>query len=133
MKLYLDTSALVKLVQLEAETEALRGYLRRHPADLRITSALARVELVRAVLPGGPEAVAHARRQLGRLHQVILDRTVLDQAATLVPGTRLRSLDAIHIATAQAVGADLRAVVTYDNRMQELATAVRLPVEAPSN
>lgn len=132
MRLYLDASALVKLVQVEAESAALRRYLRRHRADERVTSALSRVEVVRAVLAGGTPAVAKARRQLGRLYVVPLDRSLLDDAATLETGHVLRSLDAVHLAAAQRLGGDLRFVVTYDRRMTEAATAVGLPVAAPS-
>ena len=123
---------MVKLVQREAESEALRRYLRRHRTDERVTSALARVEVPRAVQAGGAAAVAQARRQLSRLHQVTLDTGLLDIAAPLVPGTLLRSLDAIHLASAQLLGADLRAVVTYDLRMAAAATTLGIAVEAPS-
>jgi len=129
VKLYLDSSALVKLVQREPESPALRRFLRRHPDDRRVTSALARVEVVRALSGGGPEAVAHARRQLSRLDQVALDRDLLDVAATLAPGTVLRSLDAIHLACAQAMGADLRTVITYDQRMHAAAATIGITVD----
>lgn len=132
MKLYLDSSALVKLVKEEAESGALRRFLRRHRSDRRVTSALARVEVVRAVAGGGPAAVAHARRQLARVDHVNVDRDLLDEAATLAPGLTLRSLDAIHLAAARSIGADLRAVVTYDQRMKDAAVAVGLVVEAPA-
>ena len=132
MKLYLDTSALVKLVQREAESDVLRRYLRRHRQATRVTSMLARVELVRAVAAGGPTAVAHARRQLSRVYQIGLDRELLDQAGVLGPGLTLRSLDAIHLAAALTVGADLQAVVTYDERMIGAARSLGLPVEAPA-
>lgn len=132
MRLYLDSSALVKLVKLEAESGALRRFLRRHRSDGRATSALARVEVVRAVAAGGPAAVAHARRQLARVDQVNIDRDLLDDAATLSPGTILRSLDAIHLASARSISADLRAVVTYDRRMADAAAALSLAVEAPA-
>lgn len=132
MRLYLDASALVKLVQAEAESAALRRYLRRYRADERVTSALSRVEVVRAVLAGGPAAVAKARRQLSRLYLVPLDRALLDDAATLGDGHVLRSLDAVHLAAAKRLGPDLRSVVTYDRRMTEAANAVGLPVAAPS-
>lgn len=132
MKLYLDSSALVKLVQKERESTALRRYLRGHHADLRVTSALARTEVVRAIGRRGPAAVAHARRVLGRVHQVDVSRAVLDEAAVLGPGVVLRSLDAVHLATAGVLGADLRAVVTYDNRMSAAATALGMTVDAPS-
>jgi predicted nucleic acid-binding protein len=122
----------VKLVQKEAESEAVRRYLRCHRSDERITSALSRVEVVRAVHSGGSPAVAKARRQLARLYQVNLDTALLDAAASLASGTVLRSLDAIHLASAQLVIADLRAIVTYDQRMAAAATALGFSVEAPS-
>jgi predicted nucleic acid-binding protein len=129
--LYVDSSALVKLVQTERESAALRGYLRRHRSLLRATCALARVEVVRAVAPGGIPAVALARRQLGRFHQLDLDRELLDRAAALPADTPLRSLDAIHLAAALTLPS-LRAVVTYDIRMQAAAHALGLPIEAPA-
>ena len=122
----------MKLVQKEQESEALRRYLRTHEADGRVTSALARVEVVRAVQVAGAPAVARARRQLARLHQVTLDAALLDEAAAIAPATSLRSLDAVHLASALLIGADLRSVVTYDHRMAEAAVLVGLPVDAPN-
>ena len=132
MKLYLDASAIVKLVQKEDESAALRRYLRRHRADLRVTSALSRVEVVRAVLPGGSTAVGHAQRQLGRLHQIALGLNLLDDAATIAPEALLRSLDAVHVVSAQLLGDDLRALITYDQRMSDTAALLGLPTAAPS-
>lgn len=132
MRLYLDSSALVKLVQRERESDALRRFLRRHRADQLVTSALSRVEVVRAVLTGGPPALAQARRQLARLDQILLGTEALDRAATLAPTVQLRSLDAIHLAAAQIVGADLRAVITYDRRMADAAQDLGLAVESPA-
>ena len=131
MKLYLDSSAIVKLVQREAESNALRRFLRRHRDDRRVTSALARVEVVRAISGGGPAAIAHARRQLARVDEVAIDRDLLDTAATIAPGERLRSLDAIHLASAQALAPDLRAVVTYDQRMAAAGHTLGMTIEAP--
>ena len=131
MRVYLDTSALVKLVQVESGSVALRRYLRRHRSNTRITSTLARTELVRAVAGGGAGAVAHARRLLNRLDQIGLDNEVLDDAGTSAPGAVLRSLDAIHLAPARTVVADLRAVVTYDQRTSAAAAALSLPTVAP--
>lgn len=132
MNIYLDSSALVKLVTREAESDALRRFLRRHTSDRRVTSALARVEVVRAVAAGGPRAVAHARRQLARVDQMNIDRDLLHAAATLAPGTILRSLDAIHLAAARSMGANLRSVLTYDRRMKDAATALGIMVDAPA-
>lgn len=121
----------MKLVQKEAESEALRRYLRRHRDDERVTTTLSRVEVVRAVQSGGSAAVAKARRQLARLHQVNLDIRLLDEAASLAPGMLLRSLDAIHLAAAQLLIGDLRAIVTYDQRMTDAATGLGLTAHAP--
>ena len=132
MSLYLDSSALIKLVQAEVESAALRRYLRRHRRLRRVTSALARVEVVRALLPGGAGAIAQARRQVGRVHQIALDAAILDDAATLTADVPIRSLDAIHLASAMVLGAQLTVVVTYDERMGDAAAALGMPVAAPS-
>jgi predicted nucleic acid-binding protein len=88
--------------------------------------------VVRALSGGGPAAVAHARRQLARVDQINLERDLLDDASTLAPGSVLRSLDVIHLASARSIGAALRAVVTYDHRMNDAAVAVGLVVESPA-
>lgn len=132
MRIYLDSSALVKLVEREPESSPLRRFLRRFDDDGRVTSALARVEVVRAVSGGGPEAVAQAKRQLARVDQVDLDRELLDEAANLAPMTVLRTLDAIHLASARLLGDELRAVVSYDTCMGMAAEGLGMVVETPS-
>lgn len=133
MSLYLDASALVKLVAREPETAALRRYLRRHRTEHRVTSALARTEVVRAVFDGRVDTVTRARDVIRGTGLIAVDARVLDDAATLAPGTPLRSLDAIHLASARMLGVDLRAVVTYDGRMADAAAALGLPVAAPGS
>jgi predicted nucleic acid-binding protein len=91
---------------------------------------LARVEVVRAVSAHGPAVLVRARRVLGRIDLVHIDDDLLDDAATLAAGV-LRSLDAIHLAAARVFGDDLRAVVTYDDRMARSASPLGLPVVAP--
>lgn len=130
MSLYLDSSAIVKLVQREAQSAALGRYLRQHRDQERVSSALARVEVIRAVGGGGPQAVAAARRALDRLFLVPLDRGLLDEAAVL-GGAVLRSLDAIHLASARRLGDELGGVVTYDIRMRDAAEALDLAAVAP--
>ena len=125
---YLDSSALVKLVVAEPESSALRRYLRRHP--VRASCALARVEVVRAVRPHGAPAMTRARQLLRRLDLIQLDDELLDAAATL-DGVVLRSLDAIHLAAAHTLGDELTAVVTYDDRMTTAAGLAGLVVDAP--
>lgn len=126
---YLDSSALVKLVVAEPESRALRAYLRREPE--RVSCALARTEVLRSVRPLGPAAVAGARRVLRSVHMIRLDEALLDAAGTLDP-VGLRSLDAIHLAAAQLIAPALRALVTYDRRMADAAAALGFAVVAPS-
>jgi uncharacterized protein len=130
VRLYLDTSALVKLIVAESESTALTDYLQRFAADDLFTAALARTELVRAVVDGGPPAITPARAVLDSIDTVALSRAVLDDAATLPPPL-LRTLDAIHLAAAQRAGTSLRAVVTYDGRMVEAAAALGMPHVSP--
>ena len=125
---YLDSSALVKLVVDEPESRALRAFLRKEPE--RLSCGLARTEVLRAVRPLGPAAVETARRLLRSIDLVRLDDTLLDAAGILEPVT-LRSLDAIHLAAAQLVAPMLRAVVTYDRRMADAAVSLGFPVSAP--
>ena len=125
---YLDSSALVKLVIAEPESPALRRYLTGEPE--RVSCSLARVEVLRAVRGHGAAALTRARRLLQRLHLVQLDDDLLDAAAALDAGV-LRSLDAIHLAAAQLFGGELTAVVTYDRRMAAAAAVVDLGVASP--
>ena len=125
---YLDSSALVKLVIAEPESPALRRYLRGEPE--RASCALARVEVLRAVRAHGPAALTRARRLLQRLSLVRIDDTLLEAAATLDPSI-VRSLDAIHLAAAQIFGDEMTALITYDGRMATAATLLELQVAAP--
>jgi predicted nucleic acid-binding protein len=125
---YLDSSALVKLVIAEAESPALRQYLSGEPE--RASCALARVEVLRAVRDHGSLALTRARRLLQRVHLVPIDDELLDAAATVDPRV-LRSLDAIHLAAAQLFGDELTAVVTYDRRMAAAARLIDVTVATP--
>lgn len=125
---YVDSSALVKLAISEPETAALRRYLRRRRP--LVSSALATTEVGRALLPLGPEAVGRGVEVLRRIDLVRVSNRVLDAAARLLPAD-VRSLDAIHLATADELGADLARVVTYDVRMAASARAMGMAVVAP--
>lgn len=126
---YLDSSALVKLVVTEPETAALRRYLRAHPE--RVSSALARVEVCRALRrAGATEAtLRRADQVLGRIALVAMDDPLLRAAAALSP-SGLRSLDAVHLATALSLDG-LDAVVTYDRRLDAAAAQTGLVVASP--
>lgn len=125
---YLDSSALVKLARQEPESDALRRFLRRRGSWT--SSELARVEVLRALAAAGEAAVAAGREVLARCDLVRINRRVLDAAAALPPAT-LRSLDAIHLATAARLGVDLGTFVAYDQRLMEAARAAGHRVASP--
>jgi predicted nucleic acid-binding protein len=126
---YLDSSALVKMVVAERESPALRRLLQRHRT--RVSCTLARTEVVRAVRHLGPRAIARARQVVQRIDLVRLDDGLLDAAGALDTGV-LRSLDAIHLAAALTVAAQLEALVTYDAQMADAARLLGLSVAAPA-
>ncbi|MFY9922202.1 MAG: type II toxin-antitoxin system VapC family toxin [Mycobacterium sp.] len=131
MQIYVDTSALVKLVVLEGESAALRGYFEDFPGDTQFTAAVARTELVRAVARRGLiDVIENARFALSRLDLVALNNSVLDAAATIAP-PELRTLDAIHLAAARTAP-ELRAMVTYDSRLAEAAIGAGIAVVTPT-
>ncbi len=126
---YMDSSAIVKLVVREPESVALRRYLRRKRP--LVTSALARTEVARALLPLGLDVVTHGEEVLRHLDVVRINDQILKAAGSMLP-FELRSLDAIHLATAMALGEDLARVCTYDERMAMSAAALGLMVVAPA-
>lgn len=126
---YLDSSAIVKLAVAEPESAALQRYLRRRRPY--VTSALARIEVTRALLPAGPAAVRRGHEVLARFELIRINDRVLNAAGALLPA-ELRPLDAIHLATARLLGADLARLVTYDERMAEAARSMDWTVAAPA-
>lgn len=128
--LYLDSSALVKLVVAEPETPALMKFLAGWP--YRISSALARVEVLRAVKRSGagPAVRRRAARVLGRVGLVRIDEAVIVASARIGPPD-LRTLDAIHLATARSTD-DVSGLVTYDARLARAASRGRLRVWSPA-
>ena len=130
--LYLDTSALVKLVLPEKESEALLRSLADWP--VRLSSELAAVEVVRAVRRATPDSAAerHAMEILAGLHLLKIDSNILGSAPRLEPRT-LRSLDAIHLASALSLGEDLGAIMVYDIGLATAAAHLGLRVLAPSD
>src|SRR5947209_12513105 len=100
---YLDSSAIVKLAVAEPESAALRRYVRRRRP--LVASALARTEVARALLPLGEAAVRAGEHVLARIDLVRVSDRILRSAGALLP-PELRSLDAVHLATAKEVGGD---------------------------
>lgn len=125
---YLDSSALVKLLIEEAETDALRSFLEGRP--VRVSSSLARVEVERAARLRGEPVVHAARTLLATLDLIELDDEVLQRAASIGP-KELRSLDAIHLGAASLFADGDFELVTYDRRMAEAALAIGMTTVAP--
>jgi predicted nucleic acid-binding protein len=125
---YLDSSALVKLVVEEHETQTLRESLVA-PAHL-VTSDLATTEVLRAVQDQGPLAMARAIAVLGCCERILVDGEVLETAGRLAAHD-LRSLDAIHLASAALLEDHLDAFVTYDRRQALAAQAQGFRLLAP--
>jgi uncharacterized protein len=126
---YLDSSALVKLAINEPESGALRRHIRRRRP--LVSSALARTEVLRALLLEGEEGVARGRAVLGRVELIRVNDRVLNAAGALFPPD-LRSLDAIHLATAGHLGADLSQIVAYDDKMLEAARRLGFKTASPA-
>lgn len=130
MAYYIDTSALAKLVLAETETQALQAWFAE--ADRQPVSCdLARTELLRTVRRAAPEHVVRAREVLDSVTLLDVSTTIFDHAGLLDP-TILRTLDAIHLAAALALGDDLEAMVTYDDRLQDAALANGIAVIRPA-
>jgi len=126
--IYLDSSAIVKLVIVEPESGALGRHLRRRRP--LVSSALARTEVVRALLLEGDDGIERGRAVLGRVELLRVNDRVLNAAAVLLPSD-LRSLDAIHLATARQLGSDLGQIVTYDDKMLEAARRLGFKTASP--
>ncbi len=126
---YLDSSAIVKLAVREPESPRLLAYLRRRRP--LVSSAVARTEVLRALLPLGERGIQRGHQVLALLHLTRVNDRVLTAAGRLLPA-ELRSLDAIHLATAELLGAALRQVVTYDERMATAARTLGMSVESPT-
>lgn len=127
--IYLDSSALVKLLTPEQETPALRSWLKGRTR--LVTSGLAQVEVTRAAHRLSPEHVQLADQILSGVGTLALTPAILRGAASILPGEPLRSLDAIHVASALQLP-DLDYLVTYDTRMTHAARQLGLPVLAPN-
>lgn len=129
--IYLDASALVKLAVAEDETATLRDWLAGHADLVRVTTDLARVEVPRAVMRTEPASLLQANQVVARTKKVALTSRVLSTAASLQPPA-LRSLDAVHLASALQLPDDLVAFVVYDQRLFAAAKDAGLPAIVPA-
>jgi predicted nucleic acid-binding protein len=130
--IYLDSSAIVKLIKVEAESPDLRDWLNEQDTP-PVTSVLAEVEVPRALRRSGPAHLAVMPGVLARISRIDMDASVRATAAAYVDDA-LRSLDAIHIATAEvlvASGNPVSTFVTYDRRQADAVASTGVPVAVP--
>ncbi|MET1071761.1 MAG: type II toxin-antitoxin system VapC family toxin [Umezawaea sp.] len=128
--IYLDSCALVKMIHAEEHSEELIAHVAQNPAVL-LSSELSRVEVGRALTRNGegPAARTRAEPLLEKIARLPV-KSAIHHAADL-PGKHLRSLDALHLATAQMLGSTLTQFITYDKRLIQFALDAGLPVVTP--
>ena len=126
---YIDTSALAKLLVAEPESGALRQWIATTDATL-VSSDLTRTELLRAVRRRVPERMVQAREVLDSLVLLHVTADEFEAAALLDPAV-LRTLDAIHVATALTLGDELESIVAYDERLMHAAESVGIRITSP--
>lgn len=131
--IYLDTCAIIKLIRPEAESAQLAAWLNANSHEPVVTSELAEVEVPRALRRSAPARLAAMPAVLAHVNRIEMDAAVRATAGAY-PDPNLRSLDAIHLATADtlvASGKTLKAFVTYDKRLAAVAADAGHTVVAP--
>lgn len=128
--IYLDSSALLKLVRAEAHSADLTAWLAARSEMPLVSSTLARVEVLRTCRRIDERLLVQGRTVLSALDMVPVGDDVLEAAAELADPV-LRSLDAVHLASALALDPDLDVFVAYDGRLLAAAQAAGLDVAQP--
>ena len=128
--IYLESSALVKLVFEETESDALAQWLADRQSMPKFSSELTTIELVRTCRRRDADAVVGARQVLAGLDLIPLTADLVESASSIGPPD-LRSLDAIHLSSALLISEDVTAFVAYDVRLKTAALAAGLEVVAP--
>jgi predicted nucleic acid-binding protein len=127
--IYLDTSALLKLITPEEHSEALAAFV-----DARVdftSSTLLAVEARRDALRRAPQTLPRVDVFLSGVELIAMSTVVVENASRL-PDPGLRSLDAIHLATALLVRNELDLLLAYDRRLLDAAEAHGLPTASPT-
>ncbi|MGI8445633.1 MAG: type II toxin-antitoxin system VapC family toxin [Streptosporangiaceae bacterium] len=129
--IYLDSAAVVKLVHAEAESQALRAWLGDRSSLGWVSSVLVEVETVRALARHAPDAISRLPPVLDLMVLVEISSQVRAAAQTVMPPA-VRTLDAIHLATALHMSDQLTSFLTYDLRLAGAAIAAGLTVDSPA-
>jgi uncharacterized protein len=128
--IYLDSSALVKLAHLENESLELEGWLHQRRSERRVASVLAEVEVPRALLRCTSDIALRTAIVLANVDRIEVKATIRAAAAAFNEPA-LRSLDALHLATALELRGEITALVSYDRRMLAAAVAQGLSTVSP--
>jgi uncharacterized protein len=129
--IYLDSAAVVKLAHAEPESESLRHWLAERAEISWLSSVLVEIESFRALARHSPESIERLHPVLDLIDLVDMSASIRMLAQTVAPVT-VRSLDAIHLATALHLRGELTSFVTYDHRLAEAARTAGLAVDAPT-
>ena len=127
---YADTSAVIKLLAQETYSHAFAAFYDAHADAEWVSSALLRIEVTRAVARAMPALLPDARDLLLAFSSIATDDDIVEGAMN-EPDRALRSLHAIHLASARILGPDLDAVVSYDDHLIKAATAAGLATVSP--
>lgn len=131
MSYYFDTSALAKLILIKTESPEFQEFFASTTGPrMRFTSRLTETELMRMVHRSTADIADATTRILRSIPLAAVDTFTLKRAGALLPGTPLRTLDAIHLATATRL-TQLKAVVTYDERMIKSAQSLGIKTISP--
>lgn len=128
--IYLDSSALLKLVHQERESDLLEQWLSQDLTMPMVSSQLARIEVIRATRRLNADALPEAVALLDSLDLIPISTDIVERAS-LIGDSTLRSLDAIHLASALAIQHELTSFVAYDARLAQAATAAGLVTDQP--
>lgn len=129
---YADTSAVIKLLAEETHSKAFAAFYDEHADAEWISSALLRIEVIRTVNRSVPALLPDARDLLLAFSYIAIDDEVVEGAMN-EPDRGLRSLDAIHLATARILAEDLDAMVSYDDRLVRAASDAGLATLSPQD
>jgi predicted nucleic acid-binding protein len=127
---YIDTSAAIKLLVEETHSTAFAAFYDAATDAEWVSSALLRIEIIRAVARAKPVLLPDARDLLLAFSYITIDDEIVE-ATMDEPDRSLRSPDAIHLATARLLGPDLDAIVTYDDRLAKAASDAGLVTASP--
>lgn len=128
MILYLDASAIITKVTKRKNIRALNEYIQQNSSAVLATNVIGFVETIRKSDEYGD--YPNLMRELSEQYTKIpITARICDSAAYLPRG--LKSMDAIHVASAMELQRELLALVTYDEQMARIAHRIGLPVAMP--